>query len=139
MINYKLFGNTFLHLVSKLNIMAFSVVISWGDGRKYENTVQFKTDWSASLGTWYYFSFSSGYDFTVIKSRQRRNCYSLFKNLLLKSPGKHKPQSTTLLKERLWHTCLPVNFAKCLPFFKEHLWWLLHITVLFLHFTEMLF
>ena len=33
----------------------------------------------------------------------------------------------TLLKNRLWHKCLPVNFAKFLriPFFIEHLWWLL--------------
>ena len=33
----------------------------------------------------------------------------------------------TLIKKRLWHRCLPVNFAKFLrtPFFTEHLWWLL--------------
>ena len=33
----------------------------------------------------------------------------------------------TLLKERLWHSCLPVSFVKLLriPFFTEHLWWLL--------------
>ena len=40
----------------------------------------------ASLRTWYYFSFSrSGYDLTVIKSRQTWNCYSLFWNFLLKT------------------------------------------------------
>ena len=34
-----------------------------------------------------------------------------------------------LLKNRLWHRCFPVNFAKFLrtPFFTEHLWWLLLI------------
>ena len=33
----------------------------------------------------------------------------------------------TLLKERLWHSCFPVNFAKFLRtlFLKEHLRWLL--------------
>ena len=33
----------------------------------------------------------------------------------------------TLLIKRLWHRCFPVNFAKFLriPFFTEHLWWLL--------------
>ena len=36
-------------------------------------------------------------------------------------------RSATLLKNRRWHKCLPVNFAKFLriPFFIEHLWWLL--------------
>ena len=31
------------------------------------------------------------------------------------------------IKKRLWHKCLPVNFAKFLrtPIFIEHLWWLL--------------
>ena len=34
---------------------------------------------------------------------------------------------TTLLKKRLWHRRFPVNYAKFLkiPFFIEHLWWLL--------------
>ena len=44
-----------------------------------------------------------------------------------------RPQSTTLLKKRLWHSCftklrvLRVNFAKFLrtPFFIEHIRWLL--------------
>ena len=66
--------------------MAFSVVLSWGDVRKYENLTQFNTDWLASPGAWYYFSFSrSGYDLTVIKSRQTWNCYSLFWDFLLKT------------------------------------------------------
>ena len=32
-----------------------------------------------------------------------------------------------LLKQRLWHQCFPVNVTKFLrmPFFTEHLWWLL--------------
>ena len=35
----------------------------------------------------------------------------------------------TLLKNRLWHRCFPVNFTKFLrtPFFTEHLRWLLLI------------
>ena len=33
----------------------------------------------------------------------------------------------TLLKQRLWHRCFPVNFEKFLKtaFLTEHLWWLL--------------
>ena len=33
----------------------------------------------------------------------------------------------TLLKKKLWHRCLPVNFVKFLrtPFLIEHLWWLI--------------
>ena len=55
-----------------------------------------------------------------------------------KFTGKHLSQSlffnkvvaglrpATLLKERLWHRCFPVNFAKFprTPFFTEHLRWL---------------
>ena len=37
-----------------------------------------------------------------------------------------------ILKERLWHKCFPVNFAKFLrtrfPFLIEYLWWLLLLT-----------
>ena len=37
--------------------------------------------------------------------------------------------SATLLKNRLWHSCFPVNFPKSLrtTFFKEHLRWLVLI------------
>ena len=66
--------------------MVFCVVISWGEVQKYENLTQFNTDWLASPGAWYYFSFSrSGYDLTVIKSRQTWNCYSFFWDFLLKA------------------------------------------------------
>ena len=57
----------------------------------------------------------------------------------LKFTGKHLCQSlfftkvagqspATLLKERLWHRCFPVDFVKFLrtPFYIEHLWWLLN-------------
>ena len=35
-------------------------------------------------------------------------------------------RSATLLENRLWYRCFPVNFVKFLriPFFKEHLRWL---------------
>ena len=62
---------------------------------------------------------------------------SVFKNFT-KFTGKQLRQSfffnkvadlrlETLLKERLWHRCFPVNFANHLrtPFFTEHLPWLL--------------
>ena len=40
--------------------------------------------------------------------------------------GKHLCQSL-FLKEKLWHRCFHMNFAKFLrtPFLAEHLWWLL--------------
>ena len=43
------------------------------------------------------------------------------------SVEQNKLWSATLLEKRLWHRCFPVIFAKFLriPFFKEHLWWLL--------------
>ena len=39
----------------------------------------------------------------------------------------------TLLKNRPWHRCFSVNFAKFLrtPFFTEHLWWLLFVIITF--------
>ena len=48
-------------------------------------------------------------------------CQSLFFN---KVAGL---RPATLLKNRLWHWCFPVNFAKFLrtPFLEEHLRWLL--------------
>ena len=63
-----------------------------------------------------------------------------------KLTGKHLCQSlffskvaglrpAILLKKRLWHRCFPVNFAKFLrvPFFIEHLCWLLLYWVENLH------
>ena len=46
---------------------------------------------------------------------------SYMKNLVYVFRSSH--QTATLLKERLWHGCFPVNFAKFLrtPFFTEHL------------------
>ena len=43
-----------------------------------------------------------------------------------------KLQAATLLKEKLWHRCLPVNFLKFLrtPFLTEHLWWLLQVILM---------
>ena len=44
------------------------------------------------------------------------------------------PTTATLLKERLWHMCFPVNIAKYLRtlFFIQHLWWLvLYVIILY--------
>ena len=43
------------------------------------------------------------------------------------------PRPATLLKKRLWHRCVPVNFAKFLrtPFLTEHLWVIASKTVHF--------
>ena len=60
--------------------LVFCVIISWVNGRKYENLLQFNTNWLASLRTWYYFrlcfSFSCvGYDLSLIKKSHTLNCY----------------------------------------------------------------
>ena len=51
----------------------------------------------------------------------KKLCQSLFFNKVARL------RPATLLKKRLWHRCVPVNFAKFLrtPFFTEHLRWLL--------------
>ena len=79
-----------LWYVAMLLCVVFCVVISWVDGRKYENLSQFNTNWVASLRTWYYFSlcfsFSfSGYELTVIKKSHTLKCYSLLHKFLLKT------------------------------------------------------
>ena len=59
--------------------VVFFVIISWVNGQKYENLLQFSASWLASLRTWNYsrlwFSFScSGYDLTLIKTSLTLNC-----------------------------------------------------------------
>ena len=74
--------------------------------------------------------------FTVIEMQFRSSHPEMFckkgvLNNFSKFTGKHLCQSllyfAILLKKRLWHRCLPVNFAKFLRtlFLLEHLWWLL--------------
>ena len=48
-------------------------------------------------------------------------------SLLINLPHACCLRHATLLKKRLWHKCVPVNFAKFLrtSFLKEHLRWLL--------------
>ena len=55
------------------------------------------------------------------KSTGKHLCQSLFFN---KVAGLGPP---TLLKKKLWHIRVPVNFVKFLrtPFYTEYLWWLL--------------
>ena len=62
-----------------------------------------------------YWSFCSAESFTG-----KHMCQSLFLNKVAGRPA-------MLLKEKLWHRCFPVNFAKFLrtPLFTEHLRWLL--------------
>ena len=83
----------------------------------------------------------SGLTFIAPLSRSSRPEVFCKKDVLknfAKFTGKHLWQSAffnkvaglrpkTLLKIKLWHRCFPVNFAKTLriPFFIEHLWWLL--------------
>ena len=70
--------------------MVFYVIISWVNGGKYENLLEFNTSWLASLRTWYYFrlciSFScSGYDLILILKSHTLNCYSFLQKFLLKT------------------------------------------------------
>ena len=47
------------------------------------------------------------------------------KGFLIFSGGIESERPATLLKKRLRHRCIPVNFVKFLtPFLTEHLWWL---------------
>ena len=74
----------------------------------------------------------------------------VFRNFI-KVTGKHLYQSlffnnvaglrpATLLENRLWHRCFPVNFVKFLrtPFLTEHLQWLLQIPPIHLKFCQTL-
>ena len=56
----------------------------------------------------------------------KKRCSCKFCRILRKTTVS-KLQATTLLKNRLWHRCFPLNFAKFLrtPFYKEYLRWLL--------------
>ena len=93
----------------------------------------------------FYFMFSTFLIITVLLRSIRPEVFyekSALRNFA-KFTGKHLCQSlffnkvarlrtATLLKKRLRHRCLPVNFVIFLktPFFKEHLWWLLLFTFL---------
>ena len=64
-------------------------MISWVNGRKYENLLQFYFSWLSALRTWYYFglcfSFSCFFfDLTLIKKSHTLNCYLFLHNFLLK-------------------------------------------------------
>ena len=60
----------------------------------------------------------------IIKNLQNSRKKSVSESLFNKAADL---QPATLLKERLWHMCFPVNFAKFLrtPSLTEHLLWLL--------------
>ena len=66
----------------------------------------------------------------ISQSSQENTCARVFFfrsqvcNFIKKDSGL---RSVTLLKKRPWYRCFPVNFVKLsgIPFFTEHLWWLL--------------
>ena len=65
--------------------VVFCVMISWVNGRKYENPLKDNTSCLASLRTWYYFrlcfNFScSGYDLKLIKKSHTLSCYLFYKS-----------------------------------------------------------
>ena len=67
-----------------------SVIISWVNGRKHENLLQFYFSWLSALRTWYYFrlcfSFSCFvFDLTLIKKSHTLKCYSFLHKFLLKA------------------------------------------------------
>ena len=67
-----------------------SVMISWVNGGKYENLLQFYFSWLPAIKTWYYFrlrfSFSCFvFDLTLIRKSHTLNCYLFLHNFLLKT------------------------------------------------------
>ena len=67
-----------------------SVILSWVNGQKYENLLQFYFNWLPALRTWYYFRFCfsfscSVFDLTLIKNSHTLNCYSFLHKFLLKT------------------------------------------------------
>ena len=73
-----------------LRWLVLCVMIPCVNSQKYDNLLQFNTNWLASLGTWYYFrlcfSFScSGHGLTWIKKCPTLNCYSFLQTFLLKT------------------------------------------------------
>ena len=77
----------------------FCVMISWVNGPKCENLLQFNTSWLESPRTWYYFklcfSFScSSYDLTLIKKSHTR--------------GLIKKQNLTLVRFRCFNSLLVI-------------------------------
>ena len=65
------------------------VMISWVNGREYENLLQFYFSWLTALRTWYYFrlciSFSCFvFDLALIKKSHTLNCYLFLHKFLLK-------------------------------------------------------
>ena len=82
------YSSTFPYIV--LLWVIYCVMISWVNGRKYENLLQFNNGWLASLRTWYYFilCFSSswfGYYLTLIRNSHNITCYSYLQKFLLKT------------------------------------------------------
>ena len=67
-----------------------SLMISWVNGGKYENLLQFYFSWLPAIKTWYYFrlrfSFSCFvFDLTLIRKSHTLNCYLFLHNFLLKT------------------------------------------------------
>ena len=63
-------------------------MISWLNGQKYENLLQFNTTWLASVRMWYILDFdltSVVLAMTLIKKRHTLNFYSLLHKFLLKT------------------------------------------------------
>ena len=62
--------------------VVFCVMISWVNGRKYENLLQFNTNWLASLRTWYYFRLC--YDLSLMKKSHTLNCYPFVQKFFIR-------------------------------------------------------
>ena len=68
----------------------FSVMISWVNGRKYENLLQIFISLLPALKRWYYFRLCFSFicfvfDFTLNKKIHTLNCYSFLHKFLLKT------------------------------------------------------
>ena len=94
-------------------------MISWVNGWKYENLLQFNTSWLASLRMWYlYFklcfsSSCSDYDLTLIKKWRTLNCYSFLQNFY----WKQKLENSLLVTVVAQFTAKTINSGKTIYFF----------------------
>ena len=94
-----------------------SVMISWVNGGKYENLLQFYFSWLPAIKTWYYFrlhfSFSCFvFDLILIRKSHTLNCYLFLHNFLLKT----KITNSLLVTLIIQFTAKMTNLEKAIYF-----------------------
>ena len=77
---------------------------------------------------------STNYENSFRSSHLEEFCKKDVLRNFTKFTGKHQSRVSFILKERPWHKCFPVNFAKFLrspfPFLIDHLWWLPQLLII---------